>query len=76
VVFMNEADMAERGITHGGLVDVEAVPLPNDLEGGRVRRKLTVVAFGISRGSAAAYYPEANQLVALGHHDIRSGTPA
>lgn len=76
VVFLNEQDLAERGIAHGDLIDVEAIPMPNDPEGARILRRLTAVAFAIARGSAAAYYPEANPLVALGHHDIRSGTPA
>jgi molybdopterin-dependent oxidoreductase alpha subunit len=76
IVFMNEEDIAERGLSHGDLIDVEAIPLPGDPEPARILRKLTVVAFDISRGSAAAYYPEANPLAALGHYDIRSGTPA
>jgi formylmethanofuran dehydrogenase subunit D len=37
---------------------------------------MTAVAFEIAKGSAAAYYPEANSLVALDHYDVRSGTPA
>jgi molybdopterin-dependent oxidoreductase alpha subunit len=76
VVFMHEADLAERGLTHGDAIDVEAISLPDDPEGGRILRRLTAVAFDIARGSAAAYYPEANPLVSLGHYDIRSGTPA
>jgi anaerobic selenocysteine-containing dehydrogenase len=32
--------------------------------------------YDIPPGSAAAYYPEANVLVALDDHDQRSGTPA
>ncbi|MFA6140399.1 MAG: hypothetical protein WC684_06720, partial [Hyphomicrobium sp.] len=32
--------------------------------------------FEIARNSAAAYYPEANPLVALQNYDARSGTPA
>ncbi len=37
---------------------------------------LTAVEFDIARNSAAAYYPEANPLVALDSFDARSGTPA
>ncbi|GBD50168.1 oxidoreductase alpha (molybdopterin) subunit [Methylopila sp. Yamaguchi] len=76
IVFLNEDDLAARGMSHGDLIDVEAIPLPDDPESPRILRGLTAVVFAISRGSAAAYYPEANPLVALGHHDIRSGTPA
>jgi hypothetical protein len=34
------------------------------------------VAHAISRGSVAAYYPEANCLIALDDFDRRSGTPS
>ena len=76
VVFMNAEDLAERGLEHGDLIDVEAIALPGDAGGGRILRQLTAVAFTISRGSVAAYYPEANSLVDIGHYDIRSGTPS
>jgi hypothetical protein len=39
-------------------------------------RNLTAVAFNIAQGSIAAYYPEANVLVALDHYDAKSGTPS
>ncbi len=37
---------------------------------------LTVVEYAIAQGGCAAYYPEANVLVALSHHDHDSHTPA
>jgi hypothetical protein len=42
----------------------------------RVMCNLTAVAFNIAQGSIAAYYPEANVLVALDHYDAKSGTPS
>jgi formylmethanofuran dehydrogenase subunit D len=39
-------------------------------------RGLTAVAYKIAEGSVAAYYPEANILVALDHYDTKSGTPS
>ncbi|HEV7603295.1 MAG TPA: hypothetical protein VGO49_23955 [Bradyrhizobium sp.] len=39
-------------------------------------RNLTAVAHNIAQGSIAAYYPEANALVALDHYDAKSGTPS
>jgi hypothetical protein len=39
-------------------------------------RNLTAVAYHIAQGSIAAYYPEANVLVALDHYDVKSGTPS
>src|SRR6201999_46717 len=58
VLFMNEADLAVRGLEHGDLVEVRtAVP-------GEERRvlRVTAIAHDIARGSVAAYYPEANNL--------------
>ena len=73
VVFMNAADLAANGIAHGDAVDVETA-LPSG-ETGRLLG-FTAVAHDIARGSVAAYYPEANCLVPLDHHDRQSGTPA
>ena len=76
VVFLNAADMAERGLEHGDLIDIEAVAdCENDGEP-RIVRNFIAVAFDIARGAAAAYYPEANSLVALSNFDARSGTPS
>jgi molybdopterin-dependent oxidoreductase alpha subunit len=78
VVFVNERDLASRGLKHGDLVDVSVVPdagsAPASCE--RVMRNLTAVAYNIAQGSIAAYYPEANVLVALDHYDAKSGTPS
>lgn len=65
-VFLNEADMAERGIGEG-----DAVVLRTDVGTMRAR----AMAFDLPRGSALAYYPEANVLVGTGV-DPRSKTPA
>ncbi|WP_338768820.1 FdhF/YdeP family oxidoreductase [Massilia sp. METH4] len=76
VLFVNEADLAERGLEHGDMVDIEAVAECDHPGEPRILRNLVAVAFDIARGSAAAYYPEANSLVALGNYDERSGTPS
>ena len=77
VMFLNEDDLAERGLEHGDLIDVEAAAEPGDPEGRKpIVYGVTAVAYEIPRGSAAAYYPEMNALVALAHHDRRSGTPS
>jgi anaerobic selenocysteine-containing dehydrogenase len=76
VVFVNERDLASRGLKHGDLVDVSVVPDAKSKPAERVMRKLTAVAFNIAQGSIAAYYPEANVLVALDHYDAKSGTPS
>ncbi|WP_049622374.1 FdhF/YdeP family oxidoreductase [Frateuria defendens] len=75
IVFVNPGDLEALGLAHGDLVDVEAVP---EVPGGapRVLPRQTVVAYEIAPGSAAAYYPEANGLVALDRYDAQSGTPS
>ena len=76
VLFMNSEDLAARGLSHGALVKLEAVP--HDTETAEPRRSLTLtaIAYQIPRGSAATYYPEANMLIPLAHHDPKSGTPS
>jgi anaerobic selenocysteine-containing dehydrogenase len=72
VVFLNAADLAANGLAQGDLVDVQA------LDGGdtNVLRGFTAITYDLPRGSAAAYYPEANVLVPLSRHDKDSGTPS
>jgi molybdopterin-dependent oxidoreductase alpha subunit len=76
VVFVNERDLARRGLKHGDLVEIAALPDAGSKPGTRVMHKLTAVAFNIAEGSIATYYPEANVLVALDHYDVKSGTPS
>lgn len=76
VIFVHEDDLAARGLEHGDMVDVEAVAECDHPDQPRILRNLVAVAFDIARGSAAAYYPEANGLVALSNYDERSGTPS
>ena len=72
VLFMNERDLAARGLYHGDLVWVEpAVP-----DGAARRLRLTTICYDIAPGAVAAYYPEANSLVPLGYCDKESGTPS
>lgn len=69
VIFANAEDLADIGLAHGDVVDIDA-------GAGRVLNGYTVVAHAIARGSLAAYYPEANCLVPLEDHDPHSGTPS
>jgi molybdopterin-dependent oxidoreductase alpha subunit len=73
VVFMNQRDLAARGLAHGDVITVETAfesGAPARLEG------FTVIAHDIAPGSVAAYYPEANGLLPLSYHDAQSGTPS
>jgi molybdopterin-dependent oxidoreductase alpha subunit len=76
VVFVNEGDLASRGLKHGDLVDVSVASDAGSKRAKRVMRNLTAVAHSIAQGSIATYYPEANVLVALDHYDAKSGTPS
>lgn len=68
VVFMHADDMAERGLAAG-----DALLLRSE---SRVAAGFVAVPYPISRGSCAAYFPEASVLVALEDFDPRSRTPA
>ncbi len=75
-MFVNERDLASRGLKHGDLVDLAVVSDAPSKADKRAMRNLTAVAYHIAQGSIAAYYPEANILVALDHYDAKSGTPS
>jgi molybdopterin-dependent oxidoreductase alpha subunit len=73
VVFMNEQDLAANNLKHGDVIDIQtALPSFEHLR----LNGFTAIAYDIARGSAAAYYPEANCLVPLSYQDKQSGTPA
>ncbi|WP_020175547.1 FdhF/YdeP family oxidoreductase [Methyloferula stellata] len=73
VVFMNEGDMAELGLSAGSLIEFTSA-----IEDGVERRAsgFKVVPFDVPRGCCAAYYPETNNVLPLSHRDERSNTPA
>ena len=72
VVLVNADDLAELGIDDQTLVDVVSV-----WEDGSERRieGFRTVSYPTARGSAAAYYPEANALVPLDSVAEASNTP-
>ena len=72
VVFMNKADLADRGLRDGDLVDLTATLSREP----RKASKFTVVEYNIPKGSAAGYYPELNVMITLEHYDRLSGTPS
>jgi molybdopterin-dependent oxidoreductase alpha subunit len=73
VVFMNEEDMAELGLSEGSIVEFTTAT-----ERDVVRRVsgFKVVAYDVPKGCCGAYYPETNPLLPLSHRDERSNTPA
>ncbi|KQW66939.1 formate dehydrogenase [Phenylobacterium sp. Root77] len=73
VLFMNPADISALGFAAGELVDLTTA-VDDGVE--RVVRQFQIVAYDIPGGCCAAYFPEANPLVPLGHHDPKAHTPA
>ena len=72
VLLMNAADIAERGLKAG-----DRVIITSHFRG-EMRRAagFTLVEYDVPRRCAAAYFPEANSLVPLDHHALKSRTPA
>ncbi|MDQ3997910.1 MAG: FdhF/YdeP family oxidoreductase [Gemmatimonadota bacterium] len=72
VVFMNGDDMRARGLRDGAVVDITS----HYADERRHARRFRVVEYDVPRGCAAAYFPEANVLVAAGSVAEKSNTPA
>jgi anaerobic selenocysteine-containing dehydrogenase len=69
---MNAEDIRDRGLADGSVVDITS-----HYEGERRQaRRFRVVEYDVPRGCAAAYFPEANVLVAAGSVAEKSNTPA
>ncbi|MBA3897524.1 MAG: FdhF/YdeP family oxidoreductase [Sphingomonadaceae bacterium] len=73
VVFMNAADIERMGFVADEFVDLTTA-LDDGVE--RVVPGLRIVAYDIPEGCCGAYFPEANPLVPLSHHDSQAHTPA
>jgi molybdopterin-dependent oxidoreductase alpha subunit len=71
VVFLNAADIRERGLRAGDVVDLQSHFRGET----RTAPRFTVVEYDIPRGCAATYFPEANVLVPLDSVAATSNTP-
>ena len=72
IVMMNRDEMARAGLAEG-----QTVALEGAADGGARRVDgFKVTPYDLPDGCVAAYYPEANPLVPLDHHDLLSKTPA
>ncbi|MFF9344708.1 FdhF/YdeP family oxidoreductase [Streptomyces sp. NPDC014773] len=72
LVFMNRADMRERGIAELAPVDITATARDG---GRRSLHGYLAVPYDIPRGCAAGYMPEMNVLCALGDYSTQSDQP-
>lgn len=67
------ADISRLGLEPDAAVDIETA-----IEDGTTRpvEGFHVVSYDIPAGCCGAYFPEANPLIPLGHHDALAHTPA
>jgi molybdopterin-dependent oxidoreductase alpha subunit len=72
VVFVSPEDLEARGLVDGDWVDIHS----RHGESVRSVSSFRAVAYDIPSGMVAAYFPEANRLVALESHADESRTPA
>jgi molybdopterin-dependent oxidoreductase alpha subunit len=72
ILFVNAADLQERGLADGAIVDVTSHHAGIE----RKVRGLTVVAYEQPRGCVAGYFPELNVLVPLEQNARESHTPS
>lgn len=72
IVFLNPADLAALGVKPGGRIAVTS----HWQDGERHLKGFRAIPYDMPRGTAAAYFPEANVLVPVGHVATGSNTPA
>lgn len=75
VVFVNQHDMNELGLTAEQWVDIHS-HWPELDKKTRVVEGFQVVPYAIPRGCTAAYYPETNNLIPISSVALKSNTPA
>lgn len=71
VAMMNEADLAEKGLKQGDIIDL--ISHYNGVE--RIAPHFSIVAYKLPRKSIATYFPEANILVPIDQY-AKTHTPA
>lgn len=72
IVFLNPEDLSSIGIRPGQRIDVTS----HWSDGERYLKGFRAIPYEMPRGMAAAYFPEANVLVPVGHVAEGSNTPA
>jgi molybdopterin-dependent oxidoreductase alpha subunit len=71
IILVNPEDLRERGIAPCSHVDITSIWGDER----RTAKSFTAIPYEMPRGSAAAYFPEANVLVPAGSQAEGSGTP-
>ncbi|MES2659048.1 MAG: FdhF/YdeP family oxidoreductase [Verrucomicrobiota bacterium] len=71
IILVNPEDLKERGISPCSQVDITSIWGDER----RTAKSFTAIPYEMPKGSAAAYFPEANVLVPVGSQAEGSGTP-
>ncbi|MEO5916485.1 MAG: FdhF/YdeP family oxidoreductase [Luteolibacter sp.] len=71
IILVNPEDLKERGIAPCSPVDITSIWGDER----RIAKSFTAIPYEMPKGSAAAYFPEANVLVPVGSQAEGSGTP-
>jgi len=71
IILVNPEDLQERGIAPCSQVDITSIWGDER----RTAKSFTAIPYEMPKGSAAAYFPEANVLVPVGSQAEGSGTP-
>ena len=72
LIFMNEDDMKERGLTKYDLIDLTSFAKDGST---RVVRGYRAIPYCVPRGSVAGYMPELTQLCPIGDYSVNSDQP-
>ncbi len=71
IILIHPQDLLDRGIPPCSLVDITSIWGDER----RIAKSFTAIPYEMPKGSAAAYFPEANVLVPIGSQAVGSGTP-
>ncbi|MEM1333695.1 MAG: FdhF/YdeP family oxidoreductase [Actinomycetota bacterium] len=75
LIYVNADDLADRGLSAMDVVDITSFWVADGVTEERRAERFVVVPFDTPRGTAMAYFPEANALVPIGSTADVSGTP-
>ncbi|MFW0791417.1 FdhF/YdeP family oxidoreductase [Gordonia sp. CPCC 205333] len=72
LIFMNEDDMTERGLSEGDFVDITSTSKDGSV---RTIRRFRALRYDLPRGAAAGYMPECNALIGIADYSTQSDQP-
>ncbi|GAB17810.1 putative oxidoreductase [Gordonia effusa NBRC 100432] len=72
LIFLNETDMAERGLSEGDFVDITSTSKDGSV---RTIRRFRALRYDLPKGAAAGYMPECNALIGIADYSTQSDQP-